>query len=495
LFCVFVLVFLMLKRNKSPLSDWKIIISEYEAKIYFSSVEDMKIIKKIKFMLKFDDMDIGLDMNCFLLQHFNGTEAWLLLKLPFIGTYKGNLCVESDCSLNFLFSVTNFSKSNEYSQFRCKYKGYERRICEMHRVGYIGSKIVFSFPTKIKFPSPFLIIGARTPPFDRVEDRLIHEPIWTSENIIQNTNNITIINSTSYIFGRFYNSMMLWHIIFDFLIPAYSTIRNNEGGLMNQERIVFLKDNEFNVFESLTSVLSSKQIINIIDHKYPLYFNKVFVGIEKFEKEISPQRDLYDMINFQYQLETLNTEGFRELVYNKFRIETTDTPKNQILIVVRKDKKRDLDNPDDVIRVIETHCNNCIVSKIDFSGLSLQQQVSKCSSASVIIGLHGSGLTNVIWMQKSTNHKRRILLEILPYNYWCRNWFHVAANISGVEYFSFMNSYPPNTNDTYNNILCYSLKSQCKSIQCHDWIRDKRVTVDIKEFEKTWLKIQQILND
>ena len=56
------------------------------------------------------------------------------------------------------------------------------------------------------------------------------------------------------------------------------------------------------------------------------------------------------------------------------------------------------------------------------------QQISLISSARIIAGIHGAGLSHLIWMQKNS-----IVLDIVNENFWSECYFK-AAYISDVRY-------------------------------------------------------------
>ena len=392
--------------------------------------------------------------------------------------------------------LSDWIDETNYSQLNCYGRTYSDRWCEMRNVAYFRGKLVFSSKGFFEFPSPFLVPGTRSPPYDRPDDRFVFEPILTHEELDAEKQNLTLYKDISYIMGRFYNSMMLWHILFDFAIPAYNTIMEVEGTMDNDERNVFMRDYEYDVYMDFVRIFSKKPVRNIMDTEGNMLFKRVIVGLKNFESNPSPWRREEDMTSFEYELNKTNGEGFRDFIIKQMNINKEEIdPKNpKILIIDREGSKRDIVNTEEIIDHITEVCNYCKVRKINFRMHSLKKQIELVSGASALIGLHGSGLSHVLWLQ-SQRQNPTALVEIKPYMYWCRDWYRVAADVADVEYISVMNKHKPETKGNFTKAFwCYSFKSHCPTLFCHDYIRDVDVDVEISEFEKQWKHFQEKLD-
>ena len=418
-------------------------------------------------------------------------------------------------SYHVSFMINDFNKDTNTSQLLCYGNNPLDRWCEMKRIWYLNTRIVFCTNAFYKFPSPFLSIGCRAPPFDIIEDRLNDEPIVTHlsfSTISQQYGFFINHDNISYVVGRFHNSMMLWHVIFDFLIPAYWTIMKVEGKFRNANRSFFLRDSQEHIMWDFVSFLSEKEIINIKNDPTPRFFQNVIVGLPKFEKNIDENRVISDMIRFDYQFNEDVAVGLREAMLNSFdpheeiRRQLNDpyqsinelNHKNPIVIFIeRGDSKRDVINTEEIIHLMQNTCKFCDIKKILPHLLTPQMQIEMISEASALVGVHGSGLTHAVWLPRSNSNFSSALLEILPYQYWCRDWYKVAADVAGAKYFSTMNSgrILPLIPDEQSKLkkMCYNHPKMCYSIECNDFLKDQSFEMELDVFNESWMNIVKIL--
>lgn len=408
-----------------------------------------------------------------------------------------NIRKKSIKTYELLFNITEFINSNK-SHLQCFGNDSLTRWCDMRNIGYIKTRLLFYTYAYFKFPSPFLSIGCRAPPFDIVEDRLYDEPMVTipDSSIKYNLNYPDI----TYIVGRFHNSMMMWHVLFDFMIPLYWTINKIESNFTSKSnRTILLRDSQYNVLLDFVEPFSMNPIRNIKDDTRNLFFKRAIVGLPKFEKKPERIRRISHMATFEYNFNDNISIGLRDVVLKGFEIE--DKPVNHsnptIVYVSRENSQRDIINSNEVLDLMKKSCSFCDVKSVIFHHLTPREQIRVVSHASVLVGLHGSGLTHSLWLPRSNSKFEYVLLEILPYKYWCRNWYHTAANIAGIKYFSTMNTgrILPEVNKNSKLIYktCSLKKSSCNSILCNDILKDQKFQMELDTFNSTWIKIVDIL--
>ena len=106
---------------------------------------------------------------------------------------------------------------------------------------------------------------------------------------------------------------------------------------------------------------------------------------------------------------------------------------NKIFISRFRDSKRgrNLKNENDLIKSIKN------LKKISFGNLSLYEQIKKCKSSNVLVGLHGAGLTNMIFFEKKST-----IIEIIPklQSLPISDLFSNLAKICGHKYYRFFSS-------------------------------------------------------
>ena len=405
--------------------------------------------------------------------------------------------LRSLASWRLQMTQTDFSDTN-YSQLRCYGTSVVDRWCEMRNVGYISAMWVFSFPMFYEFPSFFLAMGSRAPPFDVRSDRLMHEPVVTHE-LIRDYPDVVVEPNVSYVFGRFFNSMMLWHILFDFVVPAYHAIMKVEGTFDNPHRKVYLRDTQENVFPELLLTLTNNQFVNLMDNPISLFFRKVIVGLPKFGRNSHGNETLLDMARFRYNYTNTTAVGLRDVYLRAFSV--TETEPNllrpKVVFISRQGSHRNILNEDRIVKIMQQTCPFCEIQCESFRGHSIQTQVAKIADASAIVGLHGSGLSHVLWMKGCTENFTSVLLEILPYKYWCRDWYHSAADVAGVHYMSVMNTgriLPVvNPSDKGNVHWCWQRRERCENMLCHDLLKEASFMLEEDTFNKTWMDVVRIL--
>lgn len=398
------------------------------------------------------------------------------------------------------FSIDLESKelydSKEYSKMKCYHKdNWLKRWCLFSNIPFFGNHLYFLSPAVFHMPEPFIVPGPRAPPFDRESDRLENEPVVLNFNKSSLEVKLTEITDYSFIYGTFHNTQMLWHMGLDFLVPLYNHARLLGYDFVKNKNAtkIYLKSSGIWIYDPLVSFISDKSVDIIYERQSSLFINKGCLGIEKLESNPKLNRGPDDMIAFKYEVTRENVRGMRELLLKslKFEDKLGENGKPLVLIVKRESSNRKVINMNTIIEKIKESCYFCDVRNLKFEDLSITEQVEVASKASVLIGLHGSGLTHVLWMRESTPELKTSLFEILPYGY-CRDWYKTAANAAGVEYIPIMNKNPPtNVEDSHLQSCIKNLKA-CNSVNCHDILRDQSIDLEIDTFLEFW---EPVLND
>jgi hypothetical protein len=139
-------------------------------------------------------------------------------------------------------------------------------------------------------------------------------------------------------------------------------------------------------------------------------------------------------------------------------------------------------------------CPHCYVDVVELHNLDVKSQVRLISSASVLVGFHGSGLAHVMWMPESSPNHTTHLLEVLPYRYICRDWYQTAAAAAGVNYHMMMNRGPPNGTGSRSGMEnCWNRPELCATLGCHDRLRDQPTIVELDTFAEVWKNVADAL--
>jgi hypothetical protein len=158
------------------------------------------------------------------------------------------------------FEINDFIHS-DYSQMRCYHSpDWARRWCEVRNWIYGDHHFFFLSPARFQFLEPFIVPGARAPPFDRDCDRLGTDSIILDRKIKKLPWNLSVIDDLCYISGVFHNGHMLWHTIFDFVIPLYNFIRLLNGTDTPSNRRIYVSSEGIWNYELLMRIFSDLPI-------------------------------------------------------------------------------------------------------------------------------------------------------------------------------------------------------------------------------------------
>jgi hypothetical protein len=387
-------------------------------------------------------------------------------------------------------NVTGFTNESEYSRLRCHHTStYSTRWCEFVNVAYFDHTFTFLSPVRFKFPNPFIVPGPRAPPFDKSSDRFTSDPVVLPLKISQIPRSLEVVPDFCYIYGVFHNYFMLWHTVFDFIVPLYAFMKMLNRSETRDNRRVYVRSDGVWSFHAMMKVLSAYPV-TIIDQASPsLLMHRGTIGIEKLEKDTRLNRTYDESIGFRYDFNRSIGTGLREDLLTVLGFATDavgDRGKPLAVLIDRKGQPRNIQNSDAVRELMETHCPHCSVVAVELHNMEVEPQIELISRASVLVGLHGSGLAHAVWMRESAPNHTTHLVEILPYNYTCRDWYHTAAIVAGVQYHIVMNEKVPAGSHLGT---CWARPEMCATLGCHDALRDQPTRVEAKAFTDVWTKI------
>lgn len=98
---------------------------------------------------------------------------------------------------------------------------------------------------------------------------------------------------------------------------------------------------------------------------------------------------------------------------------------DRIMLTRSRASLRFIENETEVFQILARYG----FTKLDASGMSLQQQVETFSRASHVVAIHGAGITNIIYRQQTLH-----LLEIFHHNEYLPFHYIMLARIFGFEY-------------------------------------------------------------
>lgn len=114
-----------------------------------------------------------------------------------------------------------------------------------------------------------------------------------------------------------------------------------------------------------------------------------------------------------------------------------------ITIISRKGDKvpRRIENEDELLNYLLTHYNNNNnVKSVEFDKLSFMQQIRIIENTNVLIGMHGAGLANLVFLDSKCGG----VIEIWPYKV-IRPLYHIISDKLGIPWKNWKNTIKENT--------------------------------------------------
>lgn len=195
-----------------------------------------------------------------------------------------------------------------------------------------------------------------------------------------------------------------WHDFNDVLVPLFITTRKFNGEV--QLLVTQKKDWFFGKYQAIISRLTKYEVIEFDKeqevHCYPqailsLYQHKDF--------SIDPKKPPYglSMVNFtKFMRESYSLE-------RDFTVRVAENPmkKPRLLIIGRK-HSRVIKNTDEVISMAEGLGFEVVVDDL-YRGPHLQEAARVVNTFDVMIGVHGAGLTNIVFLPLNA-----VVIQIIP---------------------------------------------------------------------------------
>jgi hypothetical protein len=230
------------------------------------------------------------------------------------------------------------------------------------------------------------------------------------------------------------------------------------------------------------------------------------LGLRKSEKTPTLNRPGRDNLLLPYEIDPDGVDGMREEMLTL--AETTaescqPSPEEpRVLIIHRKinREKRRIVNIDEVFQATVEMCPHCVVQIVDFQTFDKNGQVRLTCDASVLIGMHGSGLIHAGWINPSTPDLPAAVVEFFPFQYTCRTWYAQYAKMLRIQHYPV---YTLNLNqsrwDPWHNetkvARCHTNEGECLRGRCHDFLRDQSSVVDVDYYRTIVAPLFKQLNE
>ncbi|XP_072965522.1 alpha-1,3-arabinosyltransferase XAT3-like isoform X1 [Typha angustifolia] len=317
--------------------------------------------------------------------------------------------------LNFSVSVQTTALSGKQPEKHereplCDFSGIRSDVCEMKgdiRIHGNSSSILFITP--LKRSTSEVYESWQIKPHARKLDKhaLSHvtemsvRSMTAEEGIPECTAKYTIpaiIFSTGGYMGN------MFHDFTDVLIPLFITSRQFYGEI--QFLVSDMQTWWIEKYQPLLEQLSRYEIINLNKETRVLCYPHVIVGL-KFHKEMSidPSKSAnrYSMIDFA----RLIRSSFALERESAIKLANNDDTKPRLLIISRK-WTRSFTNIDEIVQMAGGLGYEVIVAEAEL-GSNLANFAQIVNSCDVLMGVHGAGLTNLVFLPENAT-----LIQVVP---------------------------------------------------------------------------------
>lgn len=177
---------------------------------------------------------------------------------------------------------------------------------------------------------------------------------------------------------------------------------------------------------------------NLLSKDYPIYYHGTYNDIvKKYSKNILPlEKAPKDIPIIQYHQRSLDFD-LSVKVRNTLMKDFIPKQNNGAIIIKRKD--RQISNYNELINLFKSKDIN--LKEVCFENMSFQEQMKISNESEFMIGVHGAGLTNLMFMKPDS-----IIIEIDPFDWGFNCFEHLAKNL---EMKNFKRICQPITKDKY----------------------------------------------
>lgn len=281
-----------------------------------------------------------------------------------------------------------------------------------------------------------------------------------------------------------------FHDFTDVLIPLYITSRQYNGQvqlLVSDRRSWWISK-----FQLVLRRLSKYDVIDIDKEQQAHCFPSATIGLKRHPKELSidPLRHSYSMRDFKKFLRSTYSLKRAEAIRTKHGQQKTPR-----LLIISRRRTRTFTNVEEISKMASGLGYEVIASDAD---MSLREFADLVNSCDVLMGVHGAGLTNMVFLPENA-----VFIQILGIGItkgMGRDTFGEPAKGMRLEYLdyeivkeesSLIKQYPPD----------HAVFTDPSSIRKHGWVAfgsvyldNQNITLDVNRFRPTLLKALKLLH-
>ncbi|BAT72664.1 uncharacterized protein HKW66_Vig0258220 [Vigna angularis] len=207
-----------------------------------------------------------------------------------------------------------------------------------------------------------------------------------------------------------------FHEFTDIVIPLFLTARQFNGEVQ-----FIIADNRpwwISKHKPLLKKLSYYEIMDIDQDDGVHCFPRVNVGLKRHHKELSidPQKYSYSMQDFRDFLRS----SYALKRFQAIKIRNGQHGKPRLMILSRK-RSRSFINTDEIEKMAKSLGFDVIIREAGKSMWGFAHVVNSCD---VLLGVHGAGLTNILFLPENA-----VFIQVVPYGGYALDW--LATNDFG----------------------------------------------------------------
>ncbi|KAF8019089.1 hypothetical protein BT93_H3842 [Corymbia citriodora subsp. variegata] len=311
-------------------------------------------------------------------------------------------------------------------------------------------------------------------------------PAFSDAKVPQCTQNHTI---ASILFSTGGYAGNHFHDFSDIIIPLYLTSRPFNGKV--QFLISDYRSWWATKFRAILQNLSHYPIIKI-DQEDVHCFPSIIMGLQRHgELTIDPSKSPYTMRDFREFLRSTYSLKRR----NAVRLRHGDTRKLRLLVISRK-RTRSFINSTNIAETAESMGFEVIVAEADIHVARFAEIVNSCD---VVMGIHGAGLTNVLFLPEGA-----VMIQVVPLGgveLVAKTYFGLPSKEMSIRYLEYKIGTKESTLTEQFPLDHMALKNPYSFHRCNleafksVYLDKQNVTINVRRFKTTLLKALELLHE
>ncbi|OHT07640.1 hypothetical protein TRFO_24137 [Tritrichomonas foetus] len=466
--------------------------------IEFSEEFTEKFLNKLSIVFFSDIVRITFQNDDLNITRINSTTISSYFIIPITSYYQVSFLWSRKTIKTIFYNITNIDVvPSDVSSLEC-FGRYDHRWCRAKNICWQNKRFIFFGLKNAKINRTSMIPGSRPIPHDYPKCRVVVQYKMFDMKYTDFHSSHRIKNR-SFLTCRWYSMEYLWHALFDYTLPLYWTTKLNGGSNRTGDRIFTIDENTSKKGYQFLDPFTNHYIENIklnMSFYNNTCFDHAIIGFPKSEYNVTYERWKESSLLLPYEYPIEAYQGFREKMISHYinpsYCESFCEPnvkEPRVVIAFRNSTMRDIVNQEELTKSLQKICPHCIIDPYIYGGESFGEQMARYCNASILLSIHGSQLSHMIWMKIADPKKPTAVIEIKPYKYDCRDWYKQIADGAGIKYYEWMNPYRKNTKtgrvlsrgfDPNKYESC--VKGELSCLDCHDYLRDQPTVVDMQSF-------------